>query len=165
MPPLAVAAIAIVAIPVTFLLLVAPHEGGHFLLSKLFKVRVIEYSIFLGTKLWSATRGGTVYSLRLVPLGGYVRLGGMEPGDYDDPRGFHRKPAYQRILILLAGPAANFLVAALIMTGIYLGQVNDDPGKVAGVFNPSPAWSAGLRPGDSIKSVDGVTVRQRDDIG
>src|ERR687887_1181468 len=103
MPQSLILPLAVLAIPGAFLLLVAPHEGGHFLLSKLFKVRVIEYSIFLGTKLWSATRGGTVYSLRLVPLGGYVRLGGMEPGDYDDPRGFHRKPAYQRILILLAG--------------------------------------------------------------
>src|SRR5438270_10611129 len=109
---------AVLAIPATFLLLVAPHEGGHFLLAKLFRVRVIEYSIFLGTKLWSTVRGGTTYSFRLVPLGGFVRLGGMEPGDYDDPRGFHRKLAYQRILILLAGPAANFLVAALIMTCI-----------------------------------------------
>jgi regulator of sigma E protease len=152
------------AIPVTFLILVAPHEGGHFLLAKLFKVRVIEYSIFLGTKLWSTVRGGTVYSFRTIPLGGYVRLGGMEPGDYDDPQGFHGKPAYQRLLILLAGPATNFLVAAVIMTGLYLGQVNGDPGKVVSVAVPSPAYAAGMRPGDSIRSVDGETIKKPDDI-
>src|SRR5919199_5811356 len=101
MPQSLILTLAVLAIPLTFLLLVAPHEGGHFLLAKLFKVRVIEYSIFLGTKLWSTVRAGTIYSFRLVPLGGYVRLGGMEPGDYDDPRGFHPKPAHQRILILL----------------------------------------------------------------
>jgi regulator of sigma E protease len=164
LPELIQLAVVVVAIPVTFLLLVAPHEGGHFLLAKLFKVRVIEYSIFLGTKLWSTVRGGTVYSLRSVPLGGYVRLGGMEPGEYDDPRGFHSKPAYQRLLVLLAGPAANFVVAALIMTGIYLGQVNSDPGKVVGVGVPTPAYAAGLRPGDSILSVNGRPIRQPEDI-
>jgi regulator of sigma E protease len=164
LPELIQFAVVVVAIPVTFLLLVAPHEGGHFLLAKLFKVRVIEYSIFLGNKLWSTVRGGTLYSFRSVPLGGYVRLGGMEPGEYDDPRGFHSKPAYQRLLVLLAGPSANFVVAALIMTGIYLGQVNSDPGKVVGVGVPSPAYAAGVRPGDSIQSVNGQAIRQPDDI-
>jgi regulator of sigma E protease len=99
----------------------------------------------------------------------------MEPGDYDDPRGFHRKPAYQRLLILLAGPATNFLVAALIVTGLTLTQLNGDPGKIVGVFQcadttksppctPSPAWAAGLRPNDSIQSVNGQAVRQPEDI-
>src|SRR5919108_2015700 len=136
--------VVVLAIPVTFLLLVAPHEGGHFLLAKLFKVRVIEYSIFLGNRVWSTVRGGTQYSFRTIPLGGYVRLGGMEPGDYDDPQGFHSKPAYQRLLILLAGPGANFLVAALIMVGISLSQVNSDPGKIVAAGKPSPPYAAGL---------------------
>src|SRR5438093_11084669 len=156
--------IGVLAITATFLLLVGPHEGGHFLLAKLFKVRVIEYSIFLGNKLWSTVRGGTVYSLRTIPLGGYVRLGGMEPGDYEDPQGFHRKAAYKRVLILLAGPAANFLVAALIMVGISLSQVNDDPGKIVAVTVPSPAYAAGLRPSDSIRQVDGEPITRPDDI-
>src|SRR5919201_1502144 len=164
MPPLAVAAVAIVAIPVTFLLLVAPHEGGHFLLAKLFRVRVIEYSIFLGNRLWSTVRGGTQYSFRSIPLGGYVRLGGMEPGDYEDPQGFHRKPAYQRLLILLAGPAANFLVAAIVMVGVSLTQVNADPGKIVAVSVPSPAYAAGLRPNDSIQKVDGQKITKPDAI-
>src|SRR5919201_6508599 len=164
MPPPVVVAVAVVAIPVTFLLLVAPHEGGHFLLAKLFKVRVIEYSIFLGNRLWSTVRGGTQYSFRSIPLGGYVRLGGMEPGDYDDPRGFHRKPAYQRLLILLAGPAANFLVAAIVMVGVSLTQVNSDPGRVVAVTVLGPAYAAGLRPYDSIQKVDGQKVSKPDDI-
>src|SRR6266705_6272020 len=99
-----------------FLILIAPHEGGHFLLAKLFKVRVIEFSIGAGPKLWSLTRGGTVYALRLLPILGYVRMGGMEAGDFDDPNGFHRKPAWQRLAILAAGPIANFLVAIVLIT-------------------------------------------------
>ena len=64
-----------------FLLLIAPPEAGHFLLAKLFKVRVIEFSIGAGTKLWSVTRGGTLYAIRMLPILGYVRMGGMEAGE------------------------------------------------------------------------------------
>jgi regulator of sigma E protease len=152
------------AIVALFLLLVVPHEGGHFALAKLFGVHVREYSIGMGTRLWSTVRSGTLYALRVFPLGGYVRLAGMEPDDYEDPDGFHAKPAYQRLLILLGGPAVNFLVATVLMTGVYLTQINEDPGKVIGMNQNSPAYSQGIRPGDSIRSVDGRPVRAEDDI-
>lgn len=152
------------AIAGMFLLLVGPHEAGHFSLAKLFHVRVHEFSIGMGTRIWSTVRSGTLYALRALPLGGYVRLAGMEPGDFDSPDGFHTKPAYQRLLILAAGPAVNFLVAMLIMTGISLSQLNDDPGKVVGVFQESPAYTQGIRPGDSIRAVDGQAVRNEADI-
>src|SRR6266581_2754762 len=80
-----------------FLLLIAPHEAGHFAFAKLFRVRVIEFSIGAGARLWSATRGGTLYAIRALPILGYVRMGGMEAGDFEDPNGFHRKPARQRL--------------------------------------------------------------------
>src|SRR5216117_1246112 len=114
----------VVGIAVMFLILIAPHEAGHFALAKLFKVRVIEFSIGAGTRLWSATRGGTVYALRAFPILGYVRMGGMEAGDFDDPNGFHHRPAWQRLAILAAGPAANFLVAIVLITVVGLVQVN-----------------------------------------
>lgn len=138
-----------------FLLLIGPHEAGHFFFAKLFKVRVIEFSIGAGTRLWSFTRGGTLYAIRLLPILGYVRMGGMEAGDFDAPNGFHSKPAWQRIVILAGGPAANFLVAMLLITGAGLTQVNTDPGKVFKVVPGSPAAAAGLQPGDSIRTVDG----------
>ncbi len=137
-----------------FLLLIAPHEAGHFALAKLFKVRVIEFSIGAGTKLWSMTRGGTLYAIRAIPILGYVRMGGMEAGDFEDLNGFHRKAAWQRILILVAGPAANFLVAMIIVGGVEMTQLNTDPGKVLAVVNGTPAAAAGLRAGDSIRSVN-----------
>ena len=152
------------AVVLMFLLLIAPHEGGHFVLAKLFRVRIIEFSIGFGTRLWSTTRSGTLYALRLVPLGGYVRMGGMEPGDYSEPNGFHRKPAYQRLLILLAGPVANFIVASLIVGAYWMTQLNDDPGKVRAVDEGTPAAAAGVRAGDSIRSVDGTPLRAADDI-
>lgn len=138
-----------------FLLLIAPHEGGHFLFAKLFKVRVIEFSVGAGTKLWSFTRGGTLYALRAFPILGYVRMGGMEAGDFEAPNGFHSKPAWQRIAILAGGPAANFLVAMLLITGFELTQLNTDPGKVFSVNAGSPAAAAGIEPGDSIRAVNG----------
>src|SRR5450759_1488560 len=145
----------VIAVGGMFLLLIAPHEGGHFLFAKLFKVRVIEFSVGAGTKLWSTTRGGTLYALRAFPIIGYVRMGGMELGDFEAPNGFHTKPAWKRIVILAGGPAANFLVAMLLITGFGLTQLNTDPGKVFSVAPSSPAAAAGIQPGDSIRSVNG----------
>ncbi len=145
----------VVGIGGMFLLLIAPHEGGHFLFAKLFKVRVIEFSVGAGTKLWSFTRGGTLYALRAFPILGYVRMGGMEAGDFEDPNGFHSRPAWQRIVILAGGPAANFLVAMLLITGFELTQLNTDPGKVFSVSPSSPAAAVGIHAGDSIRSVNG----------
>src|ERR1051326_9274397 len=108
--------LAVVSVAGMFLLLIGPHQAGHFAVAKLFKVRVIEFSIGAGTKLWSTTRGGTLYSLRAFPILGYVRMGGMEAGDFDDPNGFHRKPALQRLAILAGGAGANFLVLMAVFT-------------------------------------------------
>src|SRR5260370_33087401 len=107
MSQLVTALLYVVGIGGMFLLLIAPHEGGHFLFAKLFKVRVIEFSVGAGTKLWSFTRGGTLYALRAFPILGYVRMGGMEAGDFVAPNGFHSKPALQRSTILAGGPPAN----------------------------------------------------------
>lgn len=148
-----------------FFLLVVPHEGGHFGMAKLFGVHVREYSVGMGTRIWSTVHNGTLYALRVFPLGGYVRLAGMEPDDYDEPNGFHSKPPYQRLLILLAGPLVNFVVATVLMTGVsLLTQVNDDPGKVVGVVTSSPAFDQGIRPGDSVRAVDGQRMKTSDDI-
>jgi regulator of sigma E protease len=155
----------VAAIVALFLLLVVPHEAGHFAIAKLFRVHVREFSVGMGSRIWSTVRSQTLYALRIFPLGGYVRLAGMEPDDYEDPRGFHAKPAYQRLLILLGGPAVNFLVAMVLITGVSLmTQVNDDPGKVVLVVKDSPAYAQGIRPGDSIRVVDGQTIRAPDDI-
>ena len=150
--------VSVVAVAAAFLILIAPHEGGHFLVAKLCKVRVIEFSIGAGTKLISFTRGGTLYAIRLLPILGYVRMGGMEANDFDEPNGFHSKAPWQRIAILLAGPAANFVVAMLLITAYGLTQLNTDPGKVVRVFAGAPAAVAGVQVGDEIRSVNGKPV-------
>ena len=150
--------LSVLAIAGMFLILIAPHEAGHFLFAKLFKVRVIEFSIGLGNRIWSTTRGGTLYALRPIPVAGYVRMGGMEPGDFAEPNGFHTRPHWQRLVILFGGPLANFVVAILLVTGSLLTQVNTDPGLVRSVDNRMPAYAAGVRAGDSIKTVNGQPV-------
>jgi regulator of sigma E protease len=157
-PQLISGLVSVAAVAGAFLILIAPHEGGHFALAKLFKVRVIEFSIGAGTKLVSFTRGGTLYALRLLPILGYVRMGGMEADDFKEPNGFHSKTALQRIAILAAGPAANFLVAILLTTGYGLTQLNDDPGKVVRVIPGTPAAMTGVHVGDRIRAVNGKPV-------
>ena len=153
------------AVALMFLFLVAPHEGGHFAFAKLFGVTVKEFSVGMGTRLVSGTRGGTLYAFRLLPIGGYVRLNGMEPGDdFSDPDGFHQKPAWQRLLVLFGGPLANFVVAALVMTVIYGVYSQPHPGRIQGVVAGSPAAAAGLQAGDEILTVNGAPVNGREDI-
>jgi regulator of sigma E protease len=147
--------LVVVGIAGMFLLLIAPHEGGHFLFAKLFRVRVIEFSIGAGTRLWSMTRGGTVYAIRALPILGYVRMGGMEAGDLEDPLGFHTKPAWQRLLILAGGPAANFLLAMVVIAGLDMTTLNSDPGKVTHVVPGSTAARTGMVAGDRITTVNG----------
>ncbi|HEY4864479.1 MAG TPA: M50 family metallopeptidase [Candidatus Dormibacteraeota bacterium] len=156
--------IGAVAIVGMFLLLVGPHEFGHFAVAKLFKVGVYEFSLGLGKRLWSITRNGTLYSIAAIPFGGFVRLAGMEPGDYDAPSSFHFKPAYQRLLILFAGPLVNFLVAALVWTGVGFTQLNSEPGKVMAVAKNGQAYGQGIRPGDAIQAVNGHPLARPDDI-
>jgi regulator of sigma E protease len=147
-----------------FFFLIAPHEAGHFLFAKLFKVKTPIFALGMGPKLWAKTWGGTEYSLRALPLGGFVSIAGMGKDDLEDPEGFHSKPAWQRFLILVGGPAANLLVAALLVSGLTLGLVNTDPSKIATVVTPSPAYAAGLRPGESLLAVNGQAVKSFADL-
>ena len=148
----------VLAVLAAFLLLIGSHEGGHFSIAKLVGMRVHEFSIGFGNRIWSTVRGDTLYALRAFPLGGYVRLGGMEPGEYDLPDGFHRKPAIQRLLVLLAGPLANFLTASILVALILLPHSAADAATVDQVVPGSPAATAGIRSGDVVESANGQSL-------
>ena len=163
----------VAGVALMFLLLIAPHEAGHFAAAKLFKVRVLEFSIGAGTRLWSTTRDGTLYAIRLLPILGYVRMGGMEGGDFEEANGFHSKHPAKRIAILAAGPIANFLVAMVLIAGATMTQLNSDPGKVLSVIPTwkvngqtvqTPAAQAGLKAGDHITAVNGKPINAPDNI-
>lgn len=148
----------VLAVLAAFLLLIGSHEGGHFSIAKLVGMRVHEFSIGFGMRIWSTVRGDTLYALRAVPLGGYVRLGGMEPGEYDLPDGFHHKPALARLAVLFAGPLANFLTASILLALVLLPHSAGDPATVAQVVPASPAAAAGIRSGDVIESANGQAL-------
>ncbi|MGH7921541.1 MAG: M50 family metallopeptidase [Candidatus Dormibacteraceae bacterium] len=156
--------LGVVAIGGMFLVLIAPHEFGHMVVAQLTKIRVYEFSIGFGPKVLQTKRGGTEYTLRLLPIGGYVRMAGQEPGDYDAPGAFGSRPAWARLATLLAGPAANVVVAMIIVTCIGFTELNSDPGLVASVTPKSPAAQAGLQTGDSIRTVDGKTLATGQEI-
>src|SRR5436190_16546787 len=108
-------AFALVLGPLIFL-----HEAGHFFIAKLFRVRVLVFSLGFGKRLFGFRRGDTDYRVSIVPLGGYVRMAGDTPeeGRLGDPGEFLSKPKWQRFLILLAGPGMNLLIAIVIVAGL-----------------------------------------------
>ncbi len=146
------------------------HEAGHLIAAKYFNVRTLAFSLGFGKRLWGFRRGETDYRVSLVPLGGYVQLGGEDPGELsDDPREFLNKPRWQRVIVYLAGPAMNvvlaiLLVAVVFMVGIEVVGAADAPAVVGTVVEGSPAEEAGLEPGDVITSLGGREVSRWDEV-
>ena len=138
------------------------HEGGHFLVAKLFRVRVETFSVGFGPRLFGFRYGNTDYRLSILPLGGYVKMSGENPGDEvtGDPDEFLSKPKWQRFLIAFAGPAMNGVLAVALLAGLYMygTEVPEFLGgeaRVDIVEEGSPADTAGIRPGDLIVEFDG----------
>jgi regulator of sigma E protease len=153
---------AIVSMLIVLGIMVLVHEFGHFIVAKWCGVRVEVFSIGFPPRLFGFRRGDTDYRISLLPLGGYVKFAGGEPGDVrtGDPAELLSRPRWQRILISFAGPAANFVLAFLLMAGLYM-TYNEVENWVSGpavtdVIPPnSAAWRAGIRPGDRIIQFDG----------
>jgi len=148
-------------------LMVVVHEFGHFAVAKFFKVRVEAFSFGFGPRLFGFKYGETDYKICLLPLGGFVKMTGenfAEVGDaaageaniapLDDPGAFTSHPRWQRMLIGVAGPAANFILAFVLMV-FYFGWINEVPDipttTIEWVTPGSVADQAGLRPGDVVR--------------
>lgn len=149
------------AIVVIFGLLVSVHEFGHFLTAKAMGIRVEEYAIGFGPSLVSWRGGDTLYALRVIPLGGYCRMAGMEPGEEseEDPRGFNARPRWVRALVIVAGPVMNLVLAGILYIVVF-GPVGvpAPTTQVATVLQGYPAYQAGIRAGDTIVAVDHQAV-------
>ena len=142
------------------------HEFGHFLVAKLLGIRVETFSVGFGKRLWGRRWGTTDYRLSLIPLGGYVKLGGddsnagLEEGAGEEiPAGerFDLRPRWQKISVAVAGPAMNVLTALAIpfVLALIVGVPLMPPPVVGDVIDRSAAEAAGLRPGDRIVSFNG----------
>jgi regulator of sigma E protease len=140
-------------------IMVVVHEFGHFAVAKLCGVRVEAFSVGFGPRLFGIKHGDTDYKICLLPLGGFVKMTGENPGDeaqVDDPGAFSSHPRWQRMLIGVAGPASNFILAFGLML-IYFAGINEVPNiktaTLEWVSPGSPAADAGLQPGDSFLQV------------
>ncbi len=149
-------------------IIIVVHEFGHFSVAKLSGMLVHEFSIGLGPLLAHVTRGGTQYSLRAVPFGGYVRIAGMELDDETrTPGDFHDKPFIAKFLTLLAGAGMNFVLAFVffIIMGAVIGF--PEPGNqviIASVVPNQPADRAGLQSGDHLLTVAGHPIVNGDEV-
>ena len=156
------------AIILVFGSMVLMHEFGHYIVAKMIGVRVIEFSMGFGPKIVGHQTKETFYSLRLVPLGGFVKLHGIDPemsedgiaviAAEDDPRSFLSKPVWQRMAVIAAGPLMNFVLAIIIFIGVFafLGIPKASTANIVGdVLAGRPASAIGIRPGEKILAVNG----------
>jgi len=163
--------ITFIASVFVFGILILFHEFGHFIVAKMVGIKVYEFSLGFGPKLLALPRGETSYCLRLFPLGGFVRMAGMDPNEElaeeDQDRGFNRKTVWQRIAVIFAGPFMNFFLAALLFAVVFASQGQPVPssGTDIGDVNPGyPAQIAGLAAGDRIVAIDGKPVDKWDEL-
>ena len=145
-------------------LLVLVHELGHYLTARLFKVKVLEFGFGYPPRLFGFRRGETLYSVNLLPLGGFVRLLGEE--DPTEPRSLARLAPWKRAVILVAGSAMNVLLPVVIFAAIFMLPQNEPTGNVliTEVAPGSPAAGAGLLPGDRVVEVNGDEVDTHSDV-
>jgi membrane-associated protease RseP (regulator of RpoE activity) len=152
------------------LFVIMVHESGHFLVAKLFGFKATKFFLGFGPTVWSFRKGETEYGVKLLPLGGFVKIIGMSPYEEippeDEARSYANKPRWQRALLLVAGSATHWVVAFLILaaTSMTLGFPTEEPSTEIGRIEPSivgvetAAADAGFEPGDTIVAVGGQEV-------
>ena len=149
-------------------ILVFIHELGHFSVARLLGVKVYVFSIGFGKKLISKQWKGTEWSFSLIPLGGYVKMKGQEDLNpalaNTDSDSYNVKTPFERILILLAGPFANFLLAFILYIFIGLLGNNHLTSTIGKVIENSPAQKAGLQANDEILKINDHTIKTWDDL-
>jgi membrane-associated protease RseP (regulator of RpoE activity) len=152
------------AIVVGIVLMVMLHEAGHYIMAKRAGMKVTEFFLGFGPRLWSFRRGETEYGVKALPLGGYVRIVGMsnleEVDPADEPRTYRKGSYSNRLKVVLAGVTVNLLIAFALFFVVIVGRgVADGPSTtVNAVVANSAASAAGLEPGDRIVAIDGTAV-------
>jgi membrane-associated protease RseP (regulator of RpoE activity) len=161
-----------VLVVAAILLMIVLHEAGHFVMAKWAGMKVSEFFVGFGPRVWSIRRGETEYGVKVLPLGGYVKILGMssmeEVPPEDEARTYRQQPFWRRLSVAVAGSAVHFLLAFILLVSIFF-FTGDDGNLVAGTVpatnpitdiyrltsGPSPAQQAGLHVGDRIEAING----------
>jgi regulator of sigma E protease len=152
--------------------LVMIHELGHFVAAKLLDVKVLRFSLGYGRPLVRFKLRETEYQIGIFPIGGYVRILGIEanpddgklPPPEDVGRSFASRPLWQRIVIVFAGPAANLVLPVIIYFVFFAGHTALPAAQIGDVLEGGAAHRAGLEPGDRILEIDGTAIRYWEEI-
>lgn len=144
-----------------FAALILFHEAGHFTAAKAVGMRVERFSLFFGPMIWKVRRGETEYGIAAIPLGGYVKITGMNPREEipeeAKPRAYYNQPVWKRIVVILAGPFVNLVIAFVIIWGLLIANGQPVPTKTVSLVGKGTPAAAVLKPGDRLVSVDGVS--------
>lgn len=157
----------LIASIIVFGLIIFVHELGHYIAARLSGIKVLELALGFGPRLIGWSRGGTDYSLRIIPFGGFCRMLGEDPSEKDDPGNFTEKPLLSRIAVVVAGPLMNFVLALLLLFSVYfffVGVPITDSTGIGNVVPGHPAAEAGLQAGDQLIAIDGVNVSNWNDV-
>jgi membrane-associated protease RseP (regulator of RpoE activity) len=159
-----------VGIFVAIIVMIMLHELGHFVMAKRAGMKVTEFFLGFGPKLWSIQRGETEYGVKAIPAGGYVRIIGMnnleEVDPADEERTYRAKPYRHRLGVAVAGSAMHFILASIILFLIFgfVGVPDGAKPVVREVVADSPAEAAGFEKGDKLLAIDGTAIEQWDDV-
>lgn len=146
----------ILLIILVFGVIVFFHEFGHFIVAKLNKITVLEFSIGMGPAIFKFDKNGTTYALRLLPIGGYCMMMGEEE-EVEDENSFSNKPLLSRILVIAAGPVFNFILA-FVFSIILIHFTGCDPATLRYIGEESAAQEAGLVVGDTVTEINGKNI-------
>ncbi|MEG1255190.1 RIP metalloprotease RseP [Clostridium sp.] len=147
-----------------FSLLIIGHEFGHFIMARVNGVKVLEFSLGMGPKLFSVKGKETEYLIKALPIGGYVRMYGEEDDvNVVDDRAFSNKTSFQKLTIVAAGPIMNFIIAILLFS-VVGGFQGHSTNIIESIVADSPAMESGLQPGDKITEANGKMVTTWEDF-
>jgi len=165
---------SVLIVVVALVVMIMLHELGHLLAAKWSRMKVTEYFLGFGPRLWSIRRGETEYGIKAIPAGGYVKILGMtsaeevDPGD--EPRTYRQRPFHNRLIVAVAGSAMHGVMAFLLLWGlfVFIGAPQNNTVAISG-FAPlahgvDPARAAGFRSGDVVVSAQGSPVRSAQDL-
>jgi regulator of sigma E protease len=142
-----------------FAALIILHEAGHFAAAKAVGMRVERFSLFFPPLIFRRKRGETEYAIGSIPLGGYVKITGMNPAEEIPPevahRAYFRQPVWKRVVVILAGPLVNIVLAFGIFAAVFWATGTIEPPPRVGSLEPNTPAAAALKPGDTIVAVDG----------